>query len=57
MEDKYFETYKKKVYEKLTTIDTNVIPPGWWDSVIKHYYNMGYSEDRTVRAIVETMSK
>ncbi len=57
MEDKYFETYKNKVYEKLKTIDTNVIPPTWWDSVIKHYYTQGYSEERTVRTIMETMQK
>jgi hypothetical protein len=57
MDDKFFETYKKRVYEKLTTINKNVIPPAWWDSVIKHYYNLGYSEERTVRTILETMNK
>jgi len=29
----------------------------WWESVIRHYYNLGYSEERTVRSIIETMTK
>ena len=57
MEDKFYETYKNKVYEKLKEIDKDVIPLAWWDTVIKHYYDLGYSEDRTVRTILETMNK
>ena len=56
-DDKYFESYKAKVYEKLTEADRTVIPSTWWETVIKHYYNNGYSEERTVRAIQETMNK
>lgn len=56
-EDKYFEAYKARVYEKLTELDRSVIPSSWWETVIKHYYANGYSEERTVRAIQETMNK
>jgi len=56
-EDKYFETYKTKVYEKLTGTDRTILPSTWWETVIRHYYNNGYSEERTVRAIQETMQK
>lgn len=56
-EDRYFEGYKTKVYERLTEADRNVLPSAWWETVIKHYYNNGYSEERAVRAIQETMKK
>jgi hypothetical protein len=56
-DDKYFESYKARVYERLTEADRNVIPASWWETVIRHYYNNGYSEERTVRAIQETMQK
>ena len=57
LDDKYFEAYKAKVYEKLTESDKTVLPSSWWETVIKHYYNNGYSEERTVRAIRETMNR
>jgi len=56
-EDRYFEAYKSKVYERLTEADRNVLPSAWWETVIKHYYKSGYSEERAVRAIQETMKK
>ena len=56
-EDRYFEAYKSKVYEKLTEADKSVLPSAWWETVIKHYYKNGYSEERAVRAIQETMKK
>jgi hypothetical protein len=56
-DDKYFEMYKAKVYERLTETDRELIPAKWWETVIKHYYSQGYSEERTVRAIQETMQK
>jgi hypothetical protein len=57
MEDRFFEAYKKKVYERLTETERKMIPLVWWDSVIKHYYNLGYSEERTVTVILETMKR
>jgi hypothetical protein len=57
MEDKFLEMYKKSVYEKLREVDRTIIPPTWWDSVIKHYYESGFSEEQTLRVILETMHK
>ncbi len=57
MDDTFFEAYKKRVYEKLSETERGVIPMTWWESVIRHYYNLGYSEERTVRSIIETMTK
>lgn len=56
-DDRYFEAYKAKVYEKLTEADRSVLPSAWWETVIKHYYNNGYSEERAFRAIQETIKK
>ena len=56
-EDRYFEAYKTKVYEKLTDADRSVLPSAWWETVIRHYYKNGYSEERAVRAIQETMKR
>lgn len=55
-EDQFFQAYKKRVYEKLSDSERGVIPLSWWDSVIRYYFNLGYSEERTVRIILETMS-
>jgi hypothetical protein len=57
MDDKFLEMYKKRVYEKLNEVDRSIIPPSWWDSVIRHYCDLGFSEEQTVRVILETMKK
>ena len=55
-QDQFFQAYKKRVYEKLSESERGVIPLTWWDSVIRYYFSQGYSEERTVRIILETMS-
>jgi hypothetical protein len=57
MPDKYFENYKKRVFDKLVELDRDIIPESWWETVVKHYYDQGYSPDRTVRVVLETMKK
>ena len=57
MTDQFFEAYKQKVYEGLAETDKNIIPLAWWDSVIKYYYNQGYSEEQTIRVILETVPR
>jgi hypothetical protein len=57
MEDKLFELYKKNVWAKLPKGSQDVIPAAWWETVIKHYYSLGYPEDQTVRVILETMTR
>jgi hypothetical protein len=56
-DDNYFEEYKKRVYGRLSETDRKIIPLSWWDSVIRHYFNLGYSDERAVRAILETMER
>ena len=57
MADQFFEAYKKRVYDKLSETDKKIIPVAWWDSVIKYYYNQGFSEEQTVRVILETVPR
>ncbi len=57
MPDKMFEMYKKKVYEKIREIDQTIIPTDWWETVIRYYYNSGYSEERAAHTILETVRK
>ena len=57
MDNNGFEIFKKKVYVKLSEEDKSILPDTWWESVIKHYYNMGYTVERTVRSILETVRK
>lgn len=57
MDDIFFEAYRRRVYEKLSETERGVLPMTWWESVIRHYYKLGYSEERTVRVILETMTK
>lgn len=56
-EEKFYEEYRTRVYQKLTDAERTILPSTWWETVIKHYYNSGYSEERTVRAIQETMHR
>ncbi len=55
--DNMFELYKKRVYEKIKEIDQSIIPASWWETVIKYYYNSGYSEDQAAHTVLETMAK
>ena len=57
MEDKFLEMYKKRVYEKLNKVDRTILPPTWWDNVIRYYCDRGYTEEQTVRVILETMKR
>lgn len=54
MNDAVFEHYKTRVYDKIREIDHDIIPASWWDTVIRYYYDHGFSEERTVQTILET---
>jgi len=57
MPDTDFENYKKRVFDRLNELDREIIPASWWETVVKHYYQQGYSTGSTVRIILETMKK
>jgi hypothetical protein len=57
MHDKVFDLYKAKVYGKIKEIDHDIIPATWWDTVIRYYFNSGYSEERAAHTILETLKK
>jgi len=53
MNDRIFEHYRKKVYERLREINPSFDPAAWFDTIIKYYFNHGLSEERTVQSILE----
>ncbi len=57
MPDRDFESYKKRVFDRLKEFDQTLIPESWWETVIRHYYVQGYSAERTVTVIMETLKK
>ena len=57
MDEKRFEQYQERVHEKITEINRDIIPPSWWDTVIKYHYDHGFSEERTAQIILETIKK
>ena len=57
MDDKFFDSHKKRVLARLATIDRTMLPEAWWDTVIRHYYTQGFSVERTVQVILETIRK
>ena len=57
MLEKAFERYKLRVYDKIKEIDRDIIPVSWWDTVIKYYFTLGYSEERAAHTILETLKK
>jgi hypothetical protein len=57
MEDRVFELYRRKVCDRIRVIDRDVTPAPWWDTVIRYYYDHGFSEQLTAQTVVETMKK
>jgi hypothetical protein len=57
MEDKQFERFKARVHENLRNIDPRIIPASWYETVMKYYYDHGFSEERTAQTILETMKE
>ncbi len=55
MEDPIYASYKSQVLQRLGELKADVIPPSWWGTVIQHYYNVGYSVEQAVRAILEVL--
>ena len=56
MRDNYFETYKSKVLRTMLEIDGRANPASLGDTLIRHYFNSGYSEKRAATAIIEVVS-
>ena len=55
MRDSYFETYKTRVFKTILEIDRNANPESLGDTMIRHYYNAGYSEKSAANAMIEVV--
>jgi hypothetical protein len=55
MRDKFFETYKTRVFKTILEIDRTANPSTLGDTLIKHYFNAGYSERSAATAVIEVV--
>jgi len=55
MRDKFFETYKSRVFKTILEIDRTANPSALGDTLIMHYFNSGYSERSAATAVIEVV--
>jgi len=55
MVERMFELYKSSVYLKIKEFDRDAIPASWWDTLIRHYFKMGYTDERAALSVLETV--
>jgi hypothetical protein len=53
MKDREFDLYKHGVLERIKEVDHNIVSPFWWDTLIKYYFNAGFSKKQAARSILE----
>ncbi|HEX7574501.1 MAG TPA: hypothetical protein VF514_15550 [Bacteroidota bacterium] len=53
MRDRIFEKYKTRVFKTILEIDRKANPASLGDTLIKHYFNAGYSERSAAIAMIE----
>ena len=56
MRESHFETYKSRVFKTMLEIDGRANPASLGDTLIRHYFNSGYSEKRAATAMIEVVS-
>jgi hypothetical protein len=56
MRDNYFETYRARVFKTILEIDRKASPASLGDTMIRHYFNAGYSEKSAATAMIEVVA-
>ena len=56
MRDRFFEKYKTRVFKTILEIDRKANPAFLGDTLIKHYFNAGYSERSAAIAMIEVVT-
>jgi hypothetical protein len=51
-----FEIYKTRVFKTILEIDRKANPASLGDTLIRHYFNSGYTERRAVTAMIEVVT-
>lgn len=55
--ERMFELYKSAVYAKIKKLDRDATPASWWDTLIRHYFKVGYTEERAALSVLEMVKK
>jgi len=55
MREKFFETYKTRVFKTILEIDRTANPSTLGDTLIRHYFNAGYTEKSAATAVIEVV--
>ena len=56
MRNNFFEMYKSRVLKTMLEIDGNANPESLGDTLIRHYFNAGYTERSAATALIEVVS-
>ena len=56
MRDHFFEIYKTRVFKTILEIDRRASPASLGDTLIRHYFNAGYTEKRAATAMIEVVT-
>jgi hypothetical protein len=56
MRDHSFEIYKTRVFRTVLEIDRKAKPASLGDTLIRHYFNAGYTERGAATAMIEVVT-
>ena len=56
MRDNLFENYRNRVFKTVLEIDRKANPASLGDTLLRHYFNAGYTERSAATAIIEVVT-
>ena len=56
MRENLFEIYKTRVFKTIIEIDRKENPASLGDTLIRYYFNSGYTERRAATAMIEVVT-
>jgi hypothetical protein len=56
MRDNHFELYKTRVFKTILEIDRKADPSSLGDTLVRHYFNAGYTEKSAATAMIEVVT-
>ena len=57
MKDVGFDRFQAKVHETIKNIDPLIIPASWYETVMRYYYEHGFTVNATTQTILETVGE
>jgi len=56
MRESLFEIYRNRVFKTVLEIDRKINPSSLGETLLRHYFDAGYTEKRAATAIIEVVS-